>query len=174
MIRTSNRVPSGWDLTSMKTVLSKRELVHYNLACVMLHSRILCAQSHPTTPNDRAKAQVMYDKLVKILWTRAPDEDMDVTIKYEYVPGNYHGELSRYKQIFERRPHQNGVVNYQGKVVLLDAPYKVRTQQEHDLLEHTIKEIETNHLDALVYYLQKQWVGLWNAALVKLNAPFKP
>lgn len=174
--RIDSDVPACWDLASMKNMFSKRELGHYHLACIMLYVDIMRAQYHrKTNPHARTAAHDMYEQLFAILHTRAPGDGVDVVITYVYTPGTgTPNDMERYEHVFERKPHQNASLDDAGKVVLVDAPYKVRTSKEHDLLMDTVAEVETTYLGALVYRLKRRYTCLWSSMVLKLKSPTNP
>ena len=144
-----------WDPAVHGTAWGRHMRNIYHQLCIALHTHILANQYHPTkNPQAREKAQVLYDKLMKIALTRAPTNGKDIFTRYIYVPSTGKRGTDVYKKVLEVRQHQKAVYK-NGRVTYVEAPYTVQTRAEETQLHSVVSYVEQNYPRVLYRYLRK-------------------
>jgi len=167
-----NSTEQDWDWTGIQQSWSEHKWNTYKLMCITLYTRMMAKQYHPRTNRTaREDARALYEKLTAILWTPAPDEGTEVLVRYVHTPAvveNGHTlSTAKYTQVVEEREHQDAILGKDGNVELVTNPRKVRTGEEHDLLQTTVKTMETQHLGLIQKHLKKHAPNLLLQSAVK-------
>lgn len=145
-----------WDPAKHTYAWDQNDHFKYRRLCIDLHTLLLTRDYHPTrNPHAYVRASDLYRTLMRIALTREPTQDKDLFVTHVYVPPTRLGDLPKYKECVDRRVHRRAVLAPNGAVAYVDAPYKVRTKEEHDLLQSIVRNLEQAHTHTLYRYLLK-------------------